>query len=300
MSIFKCNFKFINDLSLLILLIITLLLTAQSHAERHTKPKIQQGVNFEHGKHNKNDISQYLISEKLDGMRGFWTGQRLISRQGNVINTPKWFTQGWPKTKMDGELWSGRSTFQSLMSCVKRRSNTQNKHKNCWKKIKFMIFDLPDNLNQFALRVKEMNRVVSIANSPYLAVIQQEVLKNTIALQKKLNDIIQKHGEGLMLHLANAHYQVGRNTSLLKLKHIDDAEAVVIGYTIGKGKYAGMLGALKVKTTDGIIFKIGSGFSDLQRKNPPPIGSIVTYRYNGLTKAKVPRFARFWRIKSVD
>ena len=284
-------------ITLTTLAVSTLPLPKQAHALVLAKPKIQQGINFVDDKHKQNDISQYLISEKLDGMRGFWTGEQLVSRQGNIINAPKWFTLDWPKVRMDGELWAGRDTFQAMMSCVKRKTSSQDQIDSCWQTIKFMIFDLPDNKDAFKLRVKAMNRLVSTNSSAYLGVIQQEVLKDTIALDSKLNDIIEKNGEGLMLHLASAHYQIGRSKSLLKLKRFNDAEARVIAHTAGKGKYTGMLGALKVETPEGIIFKIGSGFSDLERKTPPPVGSVITYRYNGYTKANVPRFARFWRRK---
>ena len=100
-----------------------------------------------------------------------------------------------------------------------------------------------------------------------------------------------------MLHLANANYHSGRTKNLLKLKQHQDAEAVVIAHLPGKGKYSGLLGAIKVKTPDGIVFKIGSGFSDLERKHPPKIGSVITYKYIGKTQRGVPKFASFLRIR---
>jgi len=40
-----------------------------------------------------------------------------------------------------------------------------------------------------------------------------------------------------------------------------------------------MLGALKMKGDNGILFKIGSGFTDKERNKPPKIGSRVTYKF---------------------
>ena len=77
-----------------------------------------------------------------------------------------------------------------------------------------------------------------------------------------------------------------------------DAEAVVIAYLPGKGKYQDMLGALRVKTPEGVIFSIGTGFNDDDRRRPPPIGSVVTYRYHGLTKNGLPRFASYLRVRA--
>ncbi len=51
------------------------------------------------------DVSHYLVSEKLDGVRAFWDGDVLRTRNGIVINAPAWFVAGFPKRPLDGELW---------------------------------------------------------------------------------------------------------------------------------------------------------------------------------------------------
>jgi DNA ligase-1 len=107
---------------------------------------------------------------------------------------------------------------------------------------------------------------------------------------------VQSGGEGLMLHLASAPYITGRSDVLLKLKATLDAEAIVLSHVAGKGKYAGMMGALWLQTPTGIRFKLGTGFSDAQRRNPPAIGSAVTYLYRDTTPTGKPRFASFLRV----
>ncbi|MFQ3311548.1 MAG: DNA ligase-1, partial [Colwellia sp.] len=246
------------------------------------------------------NINQYYVSEKLDGVRGYWDGKQLITRQGNLINSPSWFTQGWPILPIDGELWLDKGKFQALQSCVSKHNPEQNKILSCWINIRFMMFDLPKNKGDFTERVDKMQRLLKQVSSPYLAMISQVKLKEISELDKKLDEVIARQGEGLMLHLASAYYKIGRNTALMKLKKHQDAEAIVIGHTKGKGKYQDLLGAIEVETVDGIVFKIGSGFSDVQRANPPKVGTIITFKYNGLTDAGIPRFARFWRIKTTD
>lgn len=267
--------------------------TAQQTPQKF-KPNIQHGVSYQ----KVDDISQYYVSEKLDGIRGFWDGKQLFTRQGNLINSPSWFTQHWPAHPMDGELWLDRGQFQPLLSCVSKRIAVESKTTSCWRKVRFMMFDLPKHPGDFNDRVNRMQALLVKVPSVYLAMIDQVKLKELSDLDHKLDEVITAHGEGLMLHLANAHYQKGRNPALMKLKKYQDAEATVIGYTEGKGKYQNQLGAIKVKTSEGIIFKIGSGLSDIQRTNPPKIGTIITFKYNGLTQAGIPRFARFWRIKT--
>lgn len=267
-----------------------------SHNRPREKPLLQHGVSY----HKVDDINKYYVSEKLDGVRGYWNGKQLLTRQGNLIISPIWFTLHWPTHPIDGELWLGRDKFQTLVSCVKRQIPDKNEQSSCWRNIRFMMFDLPNHQGVFSERVEKMQALLLQIPSPYLAMITQVKLENTQALDNKLEKVISIMGEGLMLHLASAHYKTGRNPALMKLKRHQDAEATVIGYTKGKGKYQGKLGAIKVKTTEGIIFKIGSGFSDYQRANPPDIGTIITFKYNGLTQAGIPRFARFWRIRATE
>jgi DNA ligase-1 len=117
-------------------------------------------------------------------------------------------------------------------------------------------------------------------------------------LQKRLDEVVRAGGEGLMLHLADAPYETGRSDVLLKVKTWQDAEAVVIGHQPGKGRFAGLLGALKVRTPEGKEFLLGTGFSEAQRRNPPALGATVTYRYCDLTGRGLPRIASFLRIRN--
>jgi DNA ligase-1 len=99
-----------------------------------------------------------------------------------------------------------------------------------------------------------------------------------------------------MLHRADAPYETGRSDTLLKMKPWEDAEATVIGHQPGKGKHAGALGALRVRTDGGREFSLGTGFTSRQRRDPPPVGTKVTYRYRDLTRNGLPRFASFLRV----
>ncbi len=235
------------------------------------------------------DVGQFWVSEKLDGVRARWDGRRLISRGGNVFAAPLWFVQNFPDIPMDGELWIGRGQYEAVVSVVTR----QTPHDG-WKAVRFMVFDLPSHGGTFTERVKAME---GLALAPYFKPIDQFRVPSNKALMEKLDHIVGQGGEGLMLHRQTAVYQSGRSDDLLKLKRFDDAEAVVIGYKPGKGRNAGLMGAVKVRTADGKEFCIGSGFTREQRRRPPAMGSLVTYRYQGFTSGGIPRFAVFVRIR---
>jgi DNA ligase 1 len=239
------------------------------------------------------DPTPYLISEKYDGVRAIWGGQTLRSRAGNVLSAPSWFIAKLPKKSLDGELWMARGQFEKLSGYVRKISPLDDE----WRQIKYMVFELPDAAGTFAERYENLKKIVAQNNFSQLVLVEQFHLADNAALQRKLAEIVRGGGEGLMLHRADAPYIAGRNDALLKLKPLDDAEATVIGYIAGKGKYEGKMGALQVETADGKHFQIGTGFTDVVRANPPAIGTLVTYTFRGLTKKGLPRFASYWRVR---
>ncbi|HSI45562.1 MAG TPA: DNA ligase [Methylophilus sp.] len=239
------------------------------------------------------DVRQYLVSEKLDGIRAIWDGEQLISRQGNPIHAPAWFTKDFPRQALDGELWIGRGQFELLSSTV-RQSVSED---SAWRQVTYYVFELPNADGSFAERAQHIDQLIRKVNSPHLKAIKQFYVRDDQALKRTLDSVVAKHGEGLMLHRADAPYVTGRNHALLKLKPQLDAEARVIGHLPGKGKYQGKMGALLVEMPDGMQFKLGTGFSDAERAYPPAIGSMVTYTYRDLTKKGKPKFASFLRAR---
>lgn len=111
-----------------------------------------------------------------------------------------------------------------------------------------------------------------------------------------MDEICGGKGEGVMLKDPKSKYEGRRSFSLLKVKRFEDTEAKVTGYQKGTGRCTGMMGALLVKEKDGTAFKIGSGFDDSQRKNPPKIGSWVTFKFQGRSTNGIPRFPIFLRV----
>jgi DNA ligase 1 len=226
-------------------------------------------------------------------VRALWDGQTLHSRAGNVITAPAWFLAKLPKQSLDGELWIGRGQFEKLSGYV-RKNVPQDEE---WQQIKYMVFELPNAPGTFAERYEQIKRIVAQTNFAQLVAVEQFRLSDNASLKRKLEEIVRAGGEGVMLHRADAPYITGRNDALLKLKPLDDAEATVIGYVPGKGKYEGKMGALQVETADGKRFQIGTGFTDAVRANPPAIGRVVTYTYRGFTKNGLPRFASYLRVR---
>ncbi len=242
---------------------------------------------------NDIDIQAYWISEKLDGIRAYWTGSELLTRRGKRISAPQWFTQSLPDTAIEGELWAGRGKFALVQNTVLDTVPGDA----AWRNIRFMLFDLPGHLEMYRDRYARLRQMVDAIAEPHIRLVSHTQIPSYSWLEEKLAILEKEGAEGLMLRKIDSLYRPGRNNDLIKLKTYQEAEALVIGYKNGKGKYTGQVGSLLARTAEGRVFYIGSGLTDALRKTPPEIGATITYRHNGFTASGLPRFARFMRIR---
>lgn len=239
------------------------------------------------------DLADYWVSEKMDGVRGYWDGHRLYTRAGNPVAAPGWFTAGWPTIPMDGELWVGRGRFDLASATVR----TLQASDEDWRQLRFMVFDLPADTAVFDQRLQHLQQLFDPRQLPYLQVVPQLRVQDHHELMQRLDGVVKAGGEGLMLHRGSSLYRAERNDDLLKLKPWEDAEALVVAVLPGKGKYTGMMGALLVEMPSGQRFRLGTGFSDAERRQPPLPGQGLTYRYRGFHASGLPRFASFLRLR---
>lgn len=235
----------------------------------------------------------FLVSEKFDGVRAVWDGQRLRFRSGREIAAPEGFLRALPDHALDGELWLGHGQFDRLSGLVRQ----QRPDDVGWRAVRYLVFDAPTQPGTFEARWQALQTVIAAVNQPWLQRVEQLRMGDATALQQRLQAVVGAGGEGLVLHRADARWRSGRSDALFKLKPEMDEEAEVVGYQPGKGRYAGLTGALQVRTPEGLIFELGSGLSDAQRRRPPELGTWVTYRYRDRTPNGVPRFATFVRAR---
>lgn len=238
------------------------------------------------------DITGWWMSEKLDGVRAYWDGSQFLSRLGNRFHPPPWFVEGLPKHPLDGELWGGRRLFQSTVGIVKRQDQSP-----LWKDLLYVVFDAPGHGGLFEDRLEHVRQVLLESRAPYARLHDHVVCRGIDHLKEELERVEALGGEGLMARKPASPYEAGRSSTLLKVKTFRDAEARVVAHAPGAGRHKGRLGALVVELADGTKFNIGTGFSDAERKQPPPVGSIVTFRYQELSDGGVPRFPSYVGVR---
>jgi DNA ligase-1 len=280
--------KFLPGLSPFYFLLLCLLIVPPGGEATAGEPRLMLATKWQ----PEDDPAGWWVSEKYDGVRGYWNGKQMLSRGGEIIALPASLRSALPPFALDGELWAGRGRFEATLATVRDRQPGEG-----WEDIQYQVFDAPLQAGPFELRIDTIARWLAQQPPSPVRLAVQTRCKGREHLQQILNALAARGGEGVMLRAALSPYQAGRSQYLRKYKRFDDTEARVIGYNPGKGKYTGKVGSLQVELPDGRRFAVGSGLSDAQRSEPPPLGSIITFKHHGWTRHRKPRFPVFWRVR---
>ena len=268
----------------------------------------------------------WLLSEKFDGYRARWmpNTNNFLSRSNKVYTgTPEWFLTAMPNVHLDGELFAGRENFQDMGVVRKKEPEDEE-----WIPIKYMVYDLPEENIPFQDRIKKLQNIVKKAHKDWeikreeypepfcdiecpIVFAEQTKIKSMSHLDEIYKDVLKKGGEGVMIKDPISLYEDKRSDYMLKYKPCFDAEAIIVDYKEGHGKYGGLLGAFVCKPlisygNYSVIDELDeheftlSGMDDEIRSNyleTHPEGTVITYEYSGKTDTGKPRFARYLRIR---
>jgi len=241
----------------------------------------------------KNDmnVTGWVMSEKLDGVRAFWDGNKLISRSGKVFLVPKSFIKDFPPFALDGELWSRRGDFEHIVSIVNTKKSVRS-----WDELHYMVFEVPEQEGNFFERLEKLQTYLKHHTQTNIKVIEQIKIHSQEQVQSYFKKVTQEGAEGIVVRNPNVPYYTGRSQLALKFKPFIDAECRVLKHMKGKGKYKDKMGSLLCEY-QGKEIKIGSGFSDVQRNSPPKIGTLISFKYYGKTALGNPKYPVFLRIR---
>ena len=238
------------------------------------------------------DISNWYMSEKLDGIRAYWDGKELFSKNKNKIFAPSWFTKDFPPFPLDGELWTKRGDFENIQSIVLSKQESKD-----WENLTYNIFEIPNANGNFKTRLDFLENYLKKNPNRYIKIIPQIVCKDKNHLNKFLKELLKNGAEGVIIKNPNLSYETGRTNNSLKVKEFLDDEGKVIGHNFNKD---GSFKSLKIELKNKTVFNLGGGFKKEDRLNPPKIGKFVTFKYYGLTKNGKPKFASFLRVREVE
>ncbi|KKK72162.1 hypothetical protein LCGC14_2906640 [marine sediment metagenome] len=242
------------------------------------------------------DVTGWWMSEKYDGIRAIWDGENFMSRTEKLIQAPEWFKEGLPKgVTLDGELWCGRGEFQKTVGIVRSHEGNSD-----WSSVKYMVFDIVVDRTTVGERLELLDDLECSQPGgcfPHVEVVHQTICEDLDHLKEFELQILNAGGEGVMLKAPNSMYEYKRTKKLLKMKRMKKSIADVVGYTPGKGRHEGKVGALLCNWMldcgpELTVRKIavGSGLTDLERENPPEVGSVIKIKYFDVTEAGMPRF----------
>src|SRR5690606_20069402 len=118
------------------------------------------------------DVTAYYVSEKYDGVRAYWDGQQLLTRQGNVLAIPDFFRRQLPAQPLDGELWFGRGEFSRAAALVQRLPAHAD-YQPEWQAVRYMLFDAPQQPGGFSQRLEYLQSLPDAVQRPQLLVAPQ-------------------------------------------------------------------------------------------------------------------------------
>lgn len=233
----------------------------------------------------------WVMSEKYDGVRAFWDGQKLISRSGKLFTPPPSFTKDFPSFALDGEIWSKRGDFENIVSIV----NTKNS-KDRWDALKFMVFELPAQDGNLFERLEVLQRYLTRHTATKIRLIRQHKILKKEDVKVYFDARIKDGAEGIVIRNPFVEYYSGRTKYAFKYKPFIDAECKVKEILKGRGKFSSVMGAVKCDF-DGQMITIGSGFDYEDRKAPPKIGTVISFKYYGLTALGNPKYPVYLRTR---
>ena len=227
------------------------------------------------------DPTGWYMSEKLDGVRAIWDGEKLMSRNEKEFVAPEWFTRDMTPWYFDGELWMGRGRFNETSGQVRRKTNQD------WSEMKYVIIDYPEGGYTFRQHLCGFSALVLPNHVQLLVQTKCKSMQHLLIFESR---VIKSGGEGVMLRHPDSRYEMGKRSNfLLKVKRFHDDEAVVAGYKGGEGKYKKIVGSL-ICVYKGKEICIGTGLTDYDRACPPKVGETITFKYFEMSKDNIPRF----------
>jgi len=225
---------------------------------------------YDYDPNNEINVEGWFMSEKLDGMRAYWDGKQFWSKNGVLINLPESF-KALPSYPLDGELWGGYEET-NVNYLLKLICGKKKKVKIDWTAIKFCVFDAPDIDATYDKRHDFLRTNFTEYCNSNISLIPIQKCDGKNHLEKYLEEIINKGGEGIMIHHPDLLYRPGRTHNLLKVKK--HFESVVTFLNVKSDSYYFL--CEQENGAEAFVTCTPAEYS-----SPPTFGTKLTVRHQG-------------------
>lgn len=148
-------------------------------------------------------VKGWLLSEKIDGWRLLWDGEKYVTRQGLTLQCPDSWYIGMQDHALDGELFAGRGQFNTI----------QNRIKHGFDGLKFHVFDIVDHRSTFDSRAKFLSRMDLPGHCEKVLHTMVDSVESMIYAADK---IVSDGGEGVVVRNPKWKYSGGRSWDVLR------------------------------------------------------------------------------------
>ena len=261
------------------------------------------------GIYDPSKFGHVVSMPKLNGLRCMYIpGRGFFSRYGKrwVDAVLKHIVPPDTDYIIDGELYYHGMSLQKINSAVGVNRIEPGEGAEL---IRFFAFDLVEPKFNALTRMLLLEKILNDGHGQIAGIklVEWEICKTRIELDEAYQSYIHRNYEGQMLKSVFGSYmpqgEKERSTmNLQQRKAFLDAEFSCVGRVMSEeGKCAGKLGALIFKTPKGVVFEVGTGFTEEEREEymKPEFNykQKATIKYLNLTDDGRPFNASFmgWR-----
>jgi DNA ligase-1 len=262
------------------------------------------------------------VEAKLDGLRLIAVKNRgevsLFTRSGTPIETLPKIVQAIKALKHDdivldgevmGEDWN-ESASVVMSSKTKKDDSTMRYH--IFDCVKFEDWQQQKSETHYRARLLDISIIIGDVQGTPFRYVKSTTANDETELREFYNECLTEGYEGVMLKRLDTPYQWKRTDAILKMKPVATEEGVIVGWHLSpeKTKRAGQFGGFHVLTKNGVVTKVGGGYTDalkkqIQAEGPDTyIGRIAEVEhqppFTNDGKLRFPVFSRFRDAADVD
>ena len=168
-----------------------------------------------------------------------------------------------------------------------------------WDLIPYMYFVDGACPVPYSKRYETLNSLINKVEPERVKTVANWEVQDIETANRLFNELLLRGEEGIILKGKEGIWENKRSKTQIKFKGELECDLKIVGIEEGTGKYAGMLGAIKCESADGVIkVSVGSGFTDADRKTygKEVIGKIAAIKYNMRIKNKAGEESLFLPI----